>query len=71
VRDFDRAAQWCRRLARIAADQNVRALRAVCRAHCGTVLMLRGEWEQAEIELSEAATVLARTPVTTSKDPSS
>jgi LuxR family maltose regulon positive regulatory protein len=62
VRDFDRAGQWCRRLASIAADQNVRALRAVCRAHYGTVLMLRGEWERAEVELTEAATVLARTP---------
>jgi DNA-binding CsgD family transcriptional regulator len=62
VRDFDRAAQWCRRLAAIAADQNVRALRAVCRAHYGTVLVLRGEWERAELELTDAATVLARTP---------
>lgn len=62
VRDFDRAAQWCQRLATIAADQNVRALRAVCRAHYGTVLVLRGEWERAEVELTEASTVLARTP---------
>jgi ATP/maltotriose-dependent transcriptional regulator MalT len=62
VRDFDRAGQWCRRLAGIAADQNVRALRAVCRAHYGTVLMLRGEWERAEVELSDAVTALARAP---------
>jgi LuxR family transcriptional regulator, maltose regulon positive regulatory protein len=62
VRDFDRAAQWCQRLAAIAADQNVRALRAVCRAHYGTVLVLRGEWERAETELAEAAAVLGRSP---------
>lgn len=62
VRDFDRAAQWCQRLARISADQNVRALRAVCRAHYGTVLMLHGKWEQAEVELTEAAAALAQTP---------
>jgi DNA-binding CsgD family transcriptional regulator len=62
VRDFDRAAQWCQRLAGMAVDQNVRALRAVCRAHYGTVLMLRGEWERAEVELTEAAAVLAGTP---------
>jgi LuxR family transcriptional regulator, maltose regulon positive regulatory protein len=62
VRDLDRAAQWCQRLAAISADQNVRALRAVCRAHYGSVLMLRGEWDQAEVELTEAAAVLARTP---------
>jgi DNA-binding CsgD family transcriptional regulator len=62
VRDLDRAAQWCQRLAAISADQNVRALRAVCRAHYGSVLMLRGEWAEAEVELSNAAAVLARTP---------
>jgi DNA-binding NarL/FixJ family response regulator len=62
VRDLDRAAQWCQRLAAISAEQNVRALRAVCRAHYGSVLMLRGEWEQAELELTDAAAVLARTP---------
>jgi DNA-binding NarL/FixJ family response regulator len=62
VRDLDRAAQWCQRLAAIAADQNVRALRAVCRAHYGSVLMLRGEWEQAEVELTDAAAVLATSP---------
>jgi DNA-binding CsgD family transcriptional regulator len=62
VRDLDRAGQWCQRLAAISADQNVRALRAVCRAHYGTMMMLRGAWEGAEIELTEAAAVLARTP---------
>jgi DNA-binding CsgD family transcriptional regulator len=62
VRDFDRAGQWCQRLAGIAADQNVRALRAVCRAHYGSVLMLRGDWERAELELTEAAALLAGTP---------
>jgi LuxR family transcriptional regulator, maltose regulon positive regulatory protein len=62
VRDLDRAAQWCQRLARISADQHVRALRAVCRAHYGSVLMLRGEWKQAEVELTDAAAVLAHTP---------
>jgi len=62
VHDLDRAAQWCQRLARMSAEQNVRALRAVCRAHYGSVLMLRGEWEQAEVELTDAAAVLAHTP---------
>jgi hypothetical protein len=62
VRDSDRAAQWCQRLARMAADQHVQALRAVCRAHYGTVLMLRGEWGRAEVELTEAASVLEGAP---------
>jgi DNA-binding NarL/FixJ family response regulator len=62
VCDFDRAAQWCQRLAHVAARQNVRALRAVCRAHYGTVLMLRGDWEAADAELSDAAAVLEGAP---------
>ena len=58
VRDFERAGEWCQRLARMAEDWNVRALRAVCRAHYGTVLMLHGDWAQAETVLNEAADVL-------------
>jgi DNA-binding CsgD family transcriptional regulator len=59
VRDFERAGQWCERVAGVAAEWNLRALRSVCRAHFGTVLVLRGEWERAELELTEAAAVLA------------
>jgi DNA-binding CsgD family transcriptional regulator len=62
VRDLERAGQWCQRLAGMAAGWNIRALRAVCRAHYGTVLMLRGEWERAEVELTEAAAALAVRP---------
>jgi DNA-binding CsgD family transcriptional regulator len=59
VRDFERAGQWCERVARMAEGWNIRALQAVCRAHYGTVLTLRGEWSSAEAELSEAAAILA------------
>jgi len=59
VRDFERAGQWCERVARMAEEWNIRALQAVCRSHYGTVLMLRGEWPNAEAELSEAAAILA------------
>lgn len=59
VRDLERAGQWCERVAAMAAGWNIRALRAVCRAHFGTVLMFRGEWERAEVELTEAAAILA------------
>ena len=58
VRDFERAGEWCERVVRIAEGWNVQALRAVCRAHYGTVLMLRGEWKEAELVLDEAAAVL-------------
>jgi len=62
VRDFERAGQWCERVARMAAGWNIVSLRAVCRAHYGTVLMLRGEWPSAETELAEACAVLAKRP---------
>lgn len=62
VRDLERAGQWCERVAGMAGDWNIRALRAVCRAHYGTVLMLRGEWGRAEVELTEASAVLAASP---------
>ncbi|HZO96638.1 MAG TPA: LuxR C-terminal-related transcriptional regulator [Gaiellaceae bacterium] len=62
VRDFERAGQWCERVARMASGWNIRALRSVCRSHYGTVLMLRGEWSTAEVVLSEAAAALAARP---------
>src|SRR5881397_387208 len=62
VRDFERAGQWCERVARMAEGWNIRALRAVCRDHYGTVLILRGEWSEAEVVLSEAAAATAVRP---------
>jgi DNA-binding CsgD family transcriptional regulator len=46
----------------MAGGWNIRTLQSVCRAHYGSVLMLRGDWARAEIELSEAAAVLAERP---------
>jgi DNA-binding NarL/FixJ family response regulator len=62
VRDFDRAGQWCERVAKLAGGWNIRSLQSVCRAHYGSVLMLRGDWSGAETELTEAAAVLASRP---------
>jgi DNA-binding CsgD family transcriptional regulator len=62
VRDLERAGQWCQRVAGMAADTNVQALRAICRAHYGTVLMLQGDFDRAEVELTEANAVLANAP---------
>lgn len=59
VHDFDRAGQWCERLAQMSESWNVRSLRSVCRTHYGSVLVARGDWKQAEAELAEAAAVLA------------
>ncbi|HEY7633243.1 MAG TPA: LuxR C-terminal-related transcriptional regulator [Thermoleophilaceae bacterium] len=62
VRDFERAGQWCQRVADMSAGWNIAALRAVCRCHYATVLMLRGEWETAEVELTDAGALLAARP---------
>jgi LuxR family transcriptional regulator, maltose regulon positive regulatory protein len=62
VRDLERAGQWCERLARMADSWNDHQLLPVCRTHYGTVLVLRGEWERAEAELSESAAEIAARP---------
>jgi LuxR family maltose regulon positive regulatory protein len=62
VRDFERAGQWCERLARIALSWNDHQLLPVCRTHLGTVLVLRGEWARAETELSEASAGFSARP---------
>jgi ATP/maltotriose-dependent transcriptional regulator MalT len=55
ARDFDRAGQWCEQLAAYCERTGQRPLLALCRAHHGTVLMVRGEWDAAEAELEWAA----------------
>jgi DNA-binding CsgD family transcriptional regulator len=62
VRDFERAGQWCERLARVAIGWNDNQLLPVCRTHLGTVLVLRGEWARAEAELSEASAGFSARP---------
>jgi ATP/maltotriose-dependent transcriptional regulator MalT len=54
ARDFDRAGQWCERLTAFCERTGQRPLLALCRAHHGTVLTVRGEWELAEHELQWA-----------------
>jgi len=54
-RDFDRAGQWCEQLAAFCERTGQRPLLALCRAHHGTVLTVRGEWEEAEEKLAWAS----------------
>jgi DNA-binding NarL/FixJ family response regulator len=51
VRDFDRAGQWCERLAEFCERYGSKPLFSVCRTHYAGVLMFRGKWPQAEEEL--------------------
>ncbi len=59
VRDFDRAAQWCERLAAYCERTSQRPLLALCRAHHGTVLTSWGEWGEAEAALEWATSELS------------
>lgn len=55
VRDFDRAGQWCERLAEFCERYGSKPLFSVCRTHYAGVLMFRGLWPQAEEELRLAS----------------
>lgn len=59
TRDFERAGQWCERLEAFCERSGQRPLLALCRAHHGTVLTMRGEWADAERELEWAGGELA------------
>jgi LuxR family transcriptional regulator, maltose regulon positive regulatory protein len=54
-RDYDRAGQWCERLEAFCERTGQRPLLALCRAHHGTVLTVRGDWQEAEAELDWAS----------------
>jgi ATP/maltotriose-dependent transcriptional regulator MalT len=54
VGDFGRAGQWCRALHTWSARWNGRHFFGVCRTAYGHVLATRGDWGDAEEELSSA-----------------
>lgn len=60
VRDYDRAAQWCRQLEEWSARMHVEFLNRSCRAHYAGILVWRGTWAKAEEELVECAGELRR-----------
>jgi LuxR family maltose regulon positive regulatory protein len=54
VRDYDRAFEWCDRIARFAERYGSRYMLAFCRAEYGAVHLWRGRWADAE-EVLEAS----------------
>ena len=48
VRDFGRAAQWCREVEAFSRRLDIRFVTGVCQTHYGAVLTWRGEWDEAE-----------------------
>jgi ATP/maltotriose-dependent transcriptional regulator MalT len=55
VRDLDRVAEWCGRVAEIARRFDDRFMFAVCRVHHADVLIWQGAWTEADAELGSAA----------------
>jgi DNA-binding NarL/FixJ family response regulator len=60
VRDFDRAAQWCARVAEFSKRWGLHPLSSICKTQYAGVLIWRGEWETAERELNAAREEIAR-----------
>ena len=48
VRDYERAAEWCDRIAEFAERYGSRYMLAFCRAEYGAVHLWRGSWREAE-----------------------
>lgn len=54
VRDYERAAEWCDRIADFAERYGSRYMLAFCRAEYGAVHLSRGRWPEAELTLLAA-----------------
>ena len=60
VRDVERAAQWCETVGGFAEEWSVPQLFGFCRSHYASVLIWRGEWNDAEAELEAASRAFQR-----------
>ncbi len=60
VRDYERASQWCERVAEFASRWRSRYLHGICRIDYAAVYTWRGDWKGAEAELMAAAEDFAR-----------
>lgn len=60
VRDFERAAAWCDRIAAFADRYGSRYMLAFCRSEYGAVALWRGQWQEAEELLEASAADYAR-----------
>jgi DNA-binding CsgD family transcriptional regulator len=60
VRDHERAAAWCERIAEFAARYGSRYMLAFCRSEYGAVHLARGRWDEAERLLATSLEDFAR-----------
>lgn len=61
VRDYDRAIQWCDRVAELCRRWSYRSMLGICRVHYAAVLTLQGDWTRADAELAAAMGTLSAT----------
>lgn len=54
VGDLGRAAEWCAQMREHADRVRLVNAQGICRARLGALLVLRGEWEEAETTLTQA-----------------
>jgi LuxR family transcriptional regulator, maltose regulon positive regulatory protein len=59
VRDYERAAEWCRKVEEFSRRMRTNFVTLACRAHYGAVLTWHGRWLEAEQSLNEATGHLA------------
>jgi ATP/maltotriose-dependent transcriptional regulator MalT len=62
VRDYERAAEWCRKVEEFSRAMKTNFVTLACRAHYGAVLTWHGQWHEAEHSLTEAAGLGAERP---------
>jgi LuxR family transcriptional regulator, maltose regulon positive regulatory protein len=62
VRDYERAAEWCRKVEEFSRRMRTNFVTLACRAHYGAVLTWQGRWPEAERSLSEATDLAAERP---------
>jgi ATP/maltotriose-dependent transcriptional regulator MalT len=62
VRDYERAAEWCRKVEEFSRAMKTNFVTLACRAHYGAVLTWHGRWREAERSLTEAERLATERP---------
>jgi LuxR family transcriptional regulator, maltose regulon positive regulatory protein len=65
ARDYERAAEWCRKVEEFGHRMRINFVTGACRAHYGAVLTWLGRWDEAERELTRATEDLVDRPTWT------